>query len=64
MKTSRLQKMALSIKQTILSKILAKNIHIILSSNFITNKQVSINLCDLFQEKTPTEKTNKHILKS
>ena len=64
MKTSHLQKMALSIKQTILSKILAKNIHNISSSNFITNKQMLMNLCDLFQEKKPTEKTNKHILKS
>ena len=64
MKTSRLHKMALSIKQTILSKILAKNIHIISLSDLITNKQVSINLCDLFQEKKPTEKRNIHILKS
>ena len=64
MKTSCLQKMALSIKQTILSKILAKNIHIISSSNLITNKQVSINLCDLLLEKKPIEKRNTHILKS
>ena len=64
MKTSHLHKMVLSIKQTILSKILAKNIHIILSSDLIRNKQVSINLCDLFQEKKPTKKRNTLILKS